>query len=101
MDIYVYVDNVHIAGSNVNIRLILPLSEKSVLCEDSEPLEVCDSDGNLRLNILVTEGFNNGVFSDKIKEQIHLYYNLYYDGEGEIYLVWDGEISTITNLILR
>ena len=59
MDIYVYVDNVHIAGSDVDIRLILPLTEDP-LCEDNGPLEVCDLNGNLRFNIFVSEGFNNG-----------------------------------------
>lgn len=101
MDIYVYVDNVHIIGADVDIRLILPSSEENILCEDGEQLEVPDSDGNMQLNIFVSEGFNNGVFSNIIKEQIHIYYNLYHNGEGEIYLVWNGEISTITNIILR
>lgn len=101
MDLYVYVDNVHIMGDDVDIRLTLPLAEESVLCEDGEQLEVLDSDGNWRLNIFITEGFRNGVFLDKVKEHIHVYYNLYHNGEGEIYLVWNGEISTITNIILR
>lgn len=101
MDIYVYVDNVLIIGDDADIRLILPLYEESILCEDGEQLEVLDSMGNSRLNIFVSDEYNDGVFSDKIKEQIHIYYNLYHNGEGEIYLVHNGRISIITDLILR
>lgn len=57
MDTYVYVDNVHIMGDDVDIRLTLPLSEESILCADGEQLEVLDANGNLRLNILVEKGF--------------------------------------------
>ena len=57
MDVYVYVDNVHIIGDDVDIRLTLPLSEESILCEDGEQLEVLDADGNWRLNILVEKDF--------------------------------------------
>lgn len=88
-------------GDDVDIRLTLPLAKKSVFCEDGEQLEVLDSDGNWRLNIFITEGFSNGAFSDKVKEDIHIYYNLYHNGEGEIYLVWNGKISLITDLILQ
>lgn len=101
MDIYVYVDNVNIIGDDVDIRLTLPLSEESILCEDGEQLEVLDANGNWRLNIFVTEGFSDGAFSDKVKEHIHIYYNLYHNGEGEIYLIHNGKISIITNLILQ
>ncbi len=101
MDIYVYVDNVHIIGDDVDIRLTLPLSEESILCEDGEQLEVLDTDGNLRLNILITEGFSNGEFSDTIKEQLYIYCSFYHNGKGEIYLVWNGNISTITEQVLR
>ena len=99
MDIYVYVDNVHIIGDDVDIRLTLPLSDESFLCD--EQLEVLDIDGYWRLNIFITEGFSNGAFSDKVKEHIHIYYNLYHNGEGEIYLVWNGNISLITDLFLQ
>ena len=57
MDVYVDVDNVHIIGDDVDIRLTLPLSEESILCEDGEQLEVLDADGNWRLNILVEKDF--------------------------------------------
>ena len=101
MDIYVYVDNVHIIGDDVDIRLTLPLSEESILCEDGEQLEVLDADGNWRLNILVEKGFCNGVFSATIKEQLYIYCSFYHNGKGEIYLVWNGNISTITEQVLR
>lgn len=99
MDIYVYVDNVRIIGADVDIRLTLPLTEQSTLCEDGEQLEVLDSDGNWRLNIFITEGFSNGVFSDTLKKQLYMYYGFYHNGKGEVYLVWNGKIITITEQI--
>ena len=101
MDVYVYVDGVPLIGDDADIRLELPLSDISIHCEEGERLDVIDPNGNQRLNIYVSEGFNNGVFSNEIKDQIRIYYNIYHNGEGEIHLVNNGEISTITNLILQ
>lgn len=101
MDVYVYVDGVPLIGDDVDIRLELPLSDTSIHCEEGERLDVIDPNGNQRLNIYVSEGFNNGVFSNEIKDQIRIYSNFCYNGKGEIYLVSNGEISTITNLILQ
>ena len=101
MDIYVYVDNVHIMGDDVDIRLTLPLSEESILCADGEQLEVLDANGNWQLNILVEKGFCNGVFSATIKEQLYRNCSFYHNGKGEIYLVRNGRISIITDLILQ
>jgi hypothetical protein len=92
-------------GDEAYIKIELPLTSKSILLdsddEDSnENLWVTDHNGNKRLNIYVSEGFNGHSFNTKVKDDLHILYNFYHQGEGEIYLVSNGDITVITNWIV-
>ncbi len=100
MDVYIYTDNKSIYGDDADIRLKLPRSEDSILCDDNERLEITDNEGHERLNILVEAGFDGNNFSEEMLEEIRLTIALHSDKSGRVYRVSDGKRIDITDLIL-
>ena len=97
MDVYIYTDGKLINGDDADIRLKLPRSEDSILCDDNEQLETIDNEGNERLNILVEEGFDGTNFSRKILSEIRSVIDLHSDKSGKVYRMSNGERNDITD----
>ena len=101
MDIYVYVDDAPYRWEDVTIQIVLPMTDKYFIGDEENELGDFDQDGNKRLNIKVDQGFDNGLFSSEILQQLKLWYNLSYDGIGDVYLICNGEKSIITDLVSK
>lgn len=96
MDIYVYTGDTPIVGEHTRPQILLPLEDGNFVFNDEEEIGIEVSDGNKRLNLYVYDGWDGKGFSKKVMEDIQLFYNTCHDGEGEVYLICDGELSIIT-----
>jgi hypothetical protein len=96
VDIYVYAGDTPIMGEHTRPQILLPLEDGNFVFNGDEEIGIKVSDGKKRLNLYVYDGWNGEVFSQKVMDDIQLFYKICHDGEGEVYLICDGELSIIT-----
>lgn len=100
MDVFIYTDDIHINGEDVDIRLELTQSEIIIHCDCNEGLEVIGSDGKYRLNMRVRDGFDGNNFLPEFIDRIKAYSKQYHEGSGGVYRVSNGKRIDITDLFL-
>lgn len=93
---YVYVDAILVPGDDVVIHW--SISESSTFTFDKDEELTHYFEMHKRLNILVTSGYENNRFSSKMKDLIQCYYNIFGNGDGRVFLGYNGKITEITDL---
>lgn len=98
MNIYVYVDDISIPGDDAEFHILISGSDIFTLEDDEEITQYCEN--HKRLNIYVKSGFDNGLFSFETKELLQCYFNIYHNGDGGVFLGYNGNITDIANEFL-
>ncbi len=98
MDIYVYVDDILIPGDDAEFHILISGPDFFTLEEEEEITQYCRN--YKRLNIHVKSGFDNGKFSSETKELLQCYFNIYYNGDGGVFLGCNGTFTDISNEFL-
>lgn len=96
MDLYVYVDDSLIVGDDAVIHMAISESDSLVFDRDEELTKYFEM--HKRLNIYVTSGYENNLFSSKMKDLIQCYYNIFGNGDGCVFLGCKGMITEMTDL---
>lgn len=92
----VYVDDSLIVGDDAVIHMAISESDSLVFDRDEELTKYFEM--HKRLNIHVTSGYENNLFSSKMKDLIQCYYNIFGNGDGRVFLGCNGKITEITDL---